>query len=188
MWITRCGHIEFFIGIGHIAHFFDKPSITQCVGILQRQLSFFGRQDKIPGVQHIEGMELGRIYLFHISSCIGNLLKGILHLRLETSLYQFVIPTQLSGMITTHILVPIRGIVFVERADGKVQHTVVEVSIFQDVFVGFCLGKGGSLYALIYKLVVVEVTLVDLPHIKQTEQGNTTNSKLLTQLALEEKQ
>ena len=124
-------------------------------------------------------MELGWIYLLHIASCISNGFIGILHLRFEAYLYQLVVPAQLGSMIATHILVPVRGVVLIESADGKVQHAIVGVGVLQDVFIGFGLGKSGGLYALIYKLGVVEVTLVDLPHIKQTKQGNTANSHFL---------
>ena len=132
-------------------------------------------------------MELGRIYLLHIASSLSDSLVSILHLRFQTYLYQFVIPAQLSSMITTHVLVPIGGVVFIESADGKVQHAIVGGGVFQDEFVGCSLGESGGLYAFIYKLVVVEITLVYLPHIEQAEQGNATNGELLAQFALEEK-
>ena len=99
------------------------------------------------------------------------------HFRRDMLLYQFLITAQLSSMVATDTLVIIRGGVIIKGADCQVQYTVVLGRILQDNLIcltgreGLCLGAGS------HKHAVIEVALVDAPHICQTEHNDTCHHR-----------
>ena len=64
------------------------------------------------------------------------------------------------------------GLVLVERITGKVQHTIVEVGILQDKLVDGLDGVRRLADALVHEHRVVQVALIDEPHVNEAENGN----------------
>ena len=94
-----------------------------------------------------------------------------------------LIATELGSMIATHTLVPISGIVFIERIRCQVQYTIVQSLILQNQLIGFCLTEALSLYLFFYKLLIVQIALVHVPHIYQTEHSQSSDQRHLLQFA-----
>ena len=99
-------HIKFFIGIIYVLDIIHKPCVAMHVWILQWYLlTVLQRQDKIFGIEHVEHREDAvAIHLCHISSGLGHGTIYLVHLRMNVSLYKFLISAQLSRMIATDTL------------------------------------------------------------------------------------
>ena len=78
---------------------------------------------------------------------------------------------------------PVGGVVFVERAGGKIQHAVVQGRVLQNQLVGRCLVERGHLGRFGHELAVVQVTLVHAPQVYQAEQPDAAHRERLAQLA-----
>ena len=87
-------------------------------------------------------------------------------------------------MIATDALVVIRGFVFIERTLREVQHTIVAAValVLEDKLVGLRQLLRSLALTLGHEHIIIEITLVDLPHIHQTEHDDSTQHIFLAQL------
>ena len=74
-------------------------------------------------------------------------------------------------MVTSNALHIETRLVLVERVRGKVQHTEVKGLVLQDMVYGCRLLNGFLTDRLRDEHLVVQITLVNLPHIEETENG-----------------
>ena len=175
---------NFFVGIIHILHILHKPGIAQCMRVRQRKrLSALQREDVILGVQHVQNRELGSINLFHISFGFRYCLKQGRHFSRDMFFNHFLITAQLGCMVTAHTLVPIGCIVLVEGIRSQVQHAIVQRLVGQNHLVRFGRLETLCLHLLFHKLVVIQIALVDWPHIHQAKQSQCTYQYGLFQLS-----
>ena len=129
-----------------------------------------GREDKVFRIQHIQNAELRSIHTVHLTAGGSHSLISSLHLRDDMVVYHFLITTQFGSMIATDTLMPIRRIIFIKRITGEtdeVQHTVIQGCILKNYFVCLSLNECFHLFGLRNKQVVMQITLVDSPHIYQ---------------------
>ena len=78
-------------------------------------------------------------------------------------------------MVTSNALVVIRSLVLVESVGGKIEDSVVQTLVLQDLLVGGRHGLGCFADALLHEHVIVEVPLVHRPHVCQAEEGDGTH-------------
>ena len=92
-------------------------------------------------------------------------------------------------MIPSYALVPVRSIVFVECIGCKVQYTIIQWFILQDLFIGRSLLEGFYTCGLWDKHIVIQVAFIDMPHFSYTKYGNGAYCPYSTQLTslIEEK-
>ena len=178
--------IHLLIGVVHITELVDEPSIAIDVGVLDGNgLTTLQREDKILGIEHIEYREYAiTIHLCHITAYLRNSSEQLLHLNIDIAFHQFLISAQLGSMVTTDALMIVAGLILVERIRCEVQHTIVKTLITQDELVGLCLLLRCLTLRLGHKHLVVQITLIDLPEIEETEHENSTDGIGLLQLAI----
>ena len=91
-------------------------------------------------------------------------------------------------MITTDALMIVTGLVLVECVRSEVQHTIVEVLVAQNQFVGLRLLLWSLTLSLGHEHTIVEITLVHCPQVDQAEHEDNSDGILLLQLAVHESQ
>ena len=91
-------------------------------------------------------------------------------------------------MIAANTLMVIGGLVLIEGVRREVQHTVVKTLIVQDLLVGLRHLLRRLTLTLRHEHLVVEVTLVDMPQVTETEQQEDRNRIRLLQLTITERQ
>ena len=72
----------------------------------------------------------------------------------------------------------IGSLVFVERVRSEVEHTIIGRFVLHNLAVGGSLLLRSLAHATLYEHAVVEITLVDLPHIHETEHDDCTHGIL----------
>ena len=87
-------------------------------------------------------------------------------------------------MVTTDALHIERGLVLVERRCRQVQHAVVQRLVLQNVVNGVRLLHGCLTHRLRHKHLVVQVALVHLPHVHQTQHRQHTHHHFLAYLII----
>ena len=70
------------------------------------------------------------------------------------------------------------SLVFVERVRSEVEHTIIGSLVLHNLAVGGSLLLRSLAHATLYEHVVVEITLVDLPHIHEAEHDDCTHGIL----------
>ena len=78
-------------------------------------------------------------------------------------------------MVAADTFVVIGSSVVVERADGKVEHTVVQTFVLQDILVGIGSLVGKCRLTLMHEVAVIEVTLVNAPQIDKAHRSNDSD-------------
>ena len=96
-------------------------------------------------------------------------------------LNHLLIAAKFGSMITTHTLVPVSRIVFIERIRCQVQDTIIQRLILQNHLISLCLTETLRLHLFFHKLFIVQVALVHTPHIYQTEHRQGTYQNMLLQ-------
>ena len=178
--------VEFLICIADIVDLIHKPRIAVDIRILNRHgLVALQRQDEVLGIEHIQhGPDGIAGYLRHVAAGLANGIDGLLHLGSNVSLDEFLVAAELGGMIATDGLVIVGCLVLIERVAGEVQHAIVQILVLKDEFIGSCLGLRHLALTLLHKHVVVEIALVDQPHIQQTEHRDAEHHDLGRNLAV----
>ena len=178
--------VQLLVGIVNIVQAVHKPGIAIGIGILQRHggLTLQGN-DEVLRVQHVQyGEDAVAVHLGHIA---GSLVEGLaqpIDFRTDIGIGQFLIAAQLGSMIAADALQIERGLVLVEGIRGQIQHTIVGRLVLQDMVNGCRLGHGFLANALRYEHRVVQVTLVDLPHVNQTQHRQQSYRPRGTQLLI----
>ena len=177
--------VNLFVGVVHILHLVYKPCIAVGVWVEDGNgLSLLPcREDEVFGVQHVQYAELIGIHAVHLTSGGGNGLVGRLHFGRDVMLYHFLVAAQLGRVITADAFVPVGGVVVIEGAGGKVQYTIVQAGILQYQLVCIRLGEGFRTDGVGHELGIIQIALVDPPHICQAEYGDTCNGQRAAQLA-----
>ena len=93
-------------------------------------------------------------------------------------LYHFLITAQFSGMITTYALMPIRSIILVKCIRSQVQYPIIQCLILQNSLIRFRRPEAFRSNRLRYKLCIIQIAFVYIPHFHQAEQQQYTNSQL----------
>ena len=91
-------------------------------------------------------------------------------------------------MIAADALMIVTRLVLVEGVRGKVQHTVVERLVSQDLFIRLCLLLGRLTLTLRHEHLVVQIALINLPQIDEAEQQDTCYRIFCLQLAISKQQ
>ena len=176
--------VKFFICILHISDFIHKPSIAIDVRVLYcHRLIALKRHNEVFGIEHVQHREdAASIDLGHVSACLCDGGHGLLHLRTDVSINQFLVSAQLGSMISADTLMIETGFILVERVACKVQNTIVQGLVLQ--YLTVCLRHRLCLFAhaLLYKHAVIEVAFVHLPHVGKTQNSNRYHHKLYPQL------
>ena len=169
--------IELLISIVHKQYMVYHPCISKGIRILHRYgLSSLQRQDQVLGVEHTDDWEdTVAFHLRHVTSCISHSLHRLLHLRLQISINEFLIAAQLCSMIATNALVVVAGLVLVEGVGCEIEHAVVERFVLQYLFVSGRQLLRCFAFTLWHEHRVVEITLVNLPHVCQAEQQHASH-------------
>ncbi len=141
------------------------------------------RENEVFGVQHVQYAEFIGIHAVHLTSGSGNGFVGRLHFGRDMMFYHLLVAAQLGRVITADAFVPVGGVVVIEGAGGKVQYTIVQGGILQYQLVCICLGEGFRTDGMRHELGVVQIALVDSPHICQAEYGDTGNGQRTAQFA-----
>ena len=178
-------HLSIFsVGIVNIVELIDKPAVALCIWVLYWcRCATLQWKDKVLRVQHIQYREgLHTINCLHITTCSSNRLHRLLHLRSDVSINHLLITTELSRVITTDTLMEVRSLVLVERVRSKVQHTIVEALVLINLKVGCCWLLWHIALTLWYEHLVIEVTLIHLPHINEAKHQKTSHHIVGTQL------
>ena len=84
-------------------------------------------------------------------------------------------------MIAADALVIVRSLVLIEGIGCEIEHTIVEALVAEDELVGLCHLLRCVTLELIHKHLIIEITLVDHPHIHQAEHGDAGNHKFGTE-------
>ena len=184
--IALADAVELIVGIVHIADLIHKPGVAVDVRILKRHgLALLQRQDEILGVEHVEHGPHGVAgHLCHVASGLADSGHGLLHFGGDIGFDELLVAAQLGRMVAADGLVVVGSLVLVEGVAGKVEHTVVERLVLKDVFVGGSLGLRQVARALLHKHVIVEITLVDEPHVEQAKHGDAPHHELCRELAI----
>ena len=176
-WKYSIQCIHFLICIIHIFHFIYEPCIAVSIRVFDRHcLSLSGRKDEILRIQHVQDAEFGSIHAVHFSACGGNNPIDGLRFRRNVPFDHLLITTQLGSMISAHTLVPVGSIILVECISGEIQYTVVRISVLQDDFVSFRFFESINLGRTWNELIIVQIALVDSPHIDHAKNGNACNN------------
>ncbi|CDB11095.1 unknown [Bacteroides sp. CAG:633] len=177
--------IYFLIGIVHILYVVHKPGISVGKGVAHGHSFAFlsGGEDEVTGVQHVQYAEFAWVDAVYLSGRSGKLAVGGLHFTTDVVVYHFLIAAKLGSVVSAHALVPVGGVVLVEGVRGEVQHAVVGVLVLQDLFVGRRLAEALGADGAGHELFVVQVALVDAPHVHQAEHGDAGHGERLPQLA-----
>ena len=119
--------VKFFICILHIRHLIYKPSIPIDVRVLDcHRLISLKRHYKVFSVQHVQYREEAiSIDFSHVSACLCDGRHHLLHLRTNVSIYQFLVSSELSCMISAYTFMVIRGFILVESVAGKIQNAII---------------------------------------------------------------
>ena len=163
------------VGIVHVVEFVDKPRITIGIRILDgHRLTTLQGEYEVAGVQHVQNRtDAVAIHLRHVSTSFRNTLKERLHLRIDISLYHLLITAQLGSMVATDALMIIGCLVLIEGVRCQIQHTIVEVLVSQDQFVSLCFLLRSLALCLRHEHLIVQITLIHLPQVNQTEHENS---------------
>ena len=178
--------VQLLISIIHIGDFIYQPGITIGIGILYRDgLTALQGQNKVLSIQHIQHRK-NRISLYqcHITLRLSNSTECLLHLLRDIGIDEFLITAQLGGMIASNALHVETRLILVERIRGKVQHTEIECLVLQNMIDGGRFLDGFLTNVLRHKHLIVQVPLVDLPHIKETEDGEDAHKPFGTQFPI----
>ena len=95
---------------------------------------------------------------------------------------EFLVTAQFGSMITAHTAIESRSGIVVKSADCKVEHSVVaaRARLLKDILVG--IGLGYALHsARMNKHLVIEIALVDLPHIDEADNKESAHKDACAQ-------
>ena len=95
-----------------------------------------------------------------------------IHLLADVVIYHFLIAAQLGRVVASDALVPVSCIVFVESIRCEIQHTIIQRFVLQDELIRRGLLVRDRFLYFIHIHFIVQITLVDHPHIAQTEHGD----------------
>ena len=110
--------------------------------------------------------------------CVDDGTLHVAHLLTDILVDHFLIAAQLGSVVSADRLVIVRSLVFVERVRSEVKHTIIGRFVLKNLAVGGCLLLRSLAHATFYEHAVVEITLVDLPHINEAEHDDGTHSIL----------
>ena len=162
---------ELFVGIGDEEHVIDKPGVAHRPRVLHGHgLAALQGQDGVLGVEHVQhGEEAVAGDAVEASIGLGDGFVEGRELRLDVGFDELLVAAQLGGVVAADALVPVGGGVVVEGVHGEVHDAVVEVAVLQDGLVGGCLLEELLCGLGLGEHGVVEVALVDIPHIGGAE-------------------
>ena len=178
--------IHLLIGIVHISELVYEPGIAKDVRVLDGNgLPAFQGEDEIFGVEHIQYWEdTVTLYQSHVTASLRNSPEQLLHLRIDITFHKFLITAQLGCMVSADALMIVAGLVLIEGVRREVQHTVVEALVTQDQLIGLRLLLRSFTLRLRHKHLVVQISLIDLPQVEETEQEDGADGISLLQLSI----
>ena len=135
-----------------------------CIASLQREYD-------VARIQHVQNRSQRGIHLLHVASHCRQFIIKRGYFALNMFFYNFLITAEFCRMVTANAFMPIRRIVLVKCIDRQIQHTVIQRLVFQNLFIGGRrLHEGLHFRTFRHELLIIKVTLVHIPHIRQTEQ------------------
>ena len=169
--------IEFGIGVVDIADAVYHPGVAEGVGVLKRNgLVVLKGENEIFGVEHVENrIERVAVDAGHIAASFHEGRHEALHLGRDVGFDELLVTAQLGSVIAADTLMIVGGFVLIKSVRGEVEHTIVESFILKNLPVGGREGLRGVANGRLDKHVVVEVSLVHLPHVYQTQQSDGGN-------------
>ena len=183
-------HVKLLVGIVDVVQLVYQPGVAVGIGVLQgHALSALQGQYEVLGVEHVQhGVDGVALHLRHIAGGTAHGSHHTGHLLGEIGVDQLLVAAQLGSMVAADALQVVRRLVLVERRRGQIQRAEVERLVLQDMVDGGRLVDGCLTDTLRDEHAVVQIALVDLPHVDEAEQRHGCGHPRGLQLAITEEQ
>lgn len=156
--MIECRH--FFVCVVHPFYFFDKPTVSQCIGIeMGLRLSIFAGDDIVFGIQHVEYLLVAFAYLVFD---------------------KFLVTAQFGSVVSAYCFVIERCRTVAECICRQVIYPVVWSLSCRITLSAGLFGKTMRVFCILFpnEMFAIEVSFVDRPHIDEAENNQSSNEKV----------